>query len=190
MDTVLNIIAVEWIVFMAFIFSLGFVYGRKAEKISKCYLPQSVLFFILAIIVIIAIRRFEPAILVLRLIPDTALSGLTGIILTTAGLAFATWARIHLGKFWSSMVMVKAGHHLIRTGPYRIVRNPMYTGMLAAFAGAAIAIGELMAFVAVGIAGIGIWLKIKAEEEILQEKFGEDYLQFKREVKALIPYIL
>ena len=66
----------------------------------------------------------------------------------------------------------------------------MYTGMLAAFAGAAIAIGELMAFVAVGIAGIGIWLKIKAEEEILQEKFGEDSLQFKREVKTLIPYIL
>jgi protein-S-isoprenylcysteine O-methyltransferase Ste14 len=118
------------------------------------------------------------------------LSGLAGIILTTAGLGFATWARIHLGKFWSSMVMVKAGHHLIRTGPYRIVRNPMYTGMLAALVGAAIAIGLLMAFIALGIIVIGIWLKIKAEEEILEEKFGDEYLQFKREVKALIPSIL
>ena len=86
--------------------------------------------------------------------------------------------------------MVKTGHHLIRTGPYRIIRNPMYTGMLAAFVGAAIAIGELLAFVVVGIIGIGLWLKIKAEEEILHEKFGEEYIQFKREVKALIPYIL
>ena len=148
------------------------------------------MFFILAVIAIIAIRRLDPAIIVLRLIPDTVLSGLAGIILTTAGLGFATWARIHLGKFWSSMVMVKAGHHLIRTGPYRIVRNPMYTGMLAALVGAAIAIGLLMAFIALGIIVIGIWLKIKAEEEILEEKFGDEYLQFKREVKALIPSIL
>jgi protein-S-isoprenylcysteine O-methyltransferase Ste14 len=190
MDTVLYIIAGEWIVFTIFIFSLGVVYGGKTEQISKWYFQRSVLLFIFAIIGIIAIRLFEPGILSLRVIPDTTLSDVTSIIITTAGLAFATWARIHLGKFWSSIVMIKSGHHLIRTGPYRIVRNPMYAGMLAAFIGAAIAIGEFVAFVAVGIVIVGIWLKIKAEENILQEKFGEEYIQFKREVKALIPFIL
>ncbi len=88
------------------------------------------------------------------------------------------------------MVTIKSGHHLIRTGPYRIVRNPMYAGMLAALVGAAVAVGELLAFVVVGIIVIGIWLKITAEEEILQEKFGEEYTRFRREVKSLIPYVL
>ena len=73
---------------------------------------------------------------------------ITGIILTIAGLGFSAWARRHLGRYWSSMVMVKVGHQLIRTGPYRIVRNPIYTGIFVAFLGAAVAIGELLAFAA------------------------------------------
>jgi protein-S-isoprenylcysteine O-methyltransferase Ste14 len=190
METVLYIIAGEWIAFMVFIFSLGFVYGGKTEQVSKWYIRQSVLVFILAILAIIVIRLFGPGILLLQVIPDTVLTGVAGVTITTAGLAFATWSRIHLGKFWSSMVLIKAGHHLIRTGPYRIVRNPMYAGMLAALVGAVVAIGDLMAFVVVGIIIIGLWMKIKAEEEILQETFGEEYTRFKREVKALIPYIL
>jgi len=190
MDTALVIIVGEWIAFMAFIFSLGFVYGGKTERISKYYFERSVLVFVLAIVALIAIRLTTPGLLIVRVIPATVLTGLTGITLTTAGLLFATWARIHLGKYWSSMVMIKTGHHLIRTGPYRIVRNPMYAGMLAALVGTAVAVGELLAFVFVGIIVIGIWLKITAEKKILQEKFGEEYTRFRQEVKSLIPYIL
>lgn len=190
MDTAFVIIAGEWIAFMAFIFSLGFLYGGKTERISKQYFEQSVLVFVLAIVVLTTIRLLAPGLLIVRVIPGTVLTGLTGVTLTTPGLLFATWARIHLGKFWSSMVTIKSGHHLIRTGPYRIVRNPMYAGMLAALVGAAVAVGELLAFVVVGIIVIGIWLKITAEEEILQEKFGEEYTRFRREVKSLIPYVL
>jgi protein-S-isoprenylcysteine O-methyltransferase Ste14 len=190
MDIALSVIAGEWIVFFVFIFLLGFIYGGKVEKISQWYFGRSVLFIIAAVIAIFVIRRLDPGIIVLRVIPDSAITGLAGVLLATAGLAFAAWARIHLGKYWSSMVIVKEGHHLIRTGPYRIVRNPMYTGILAALFGAAIAIGLLMAFVVLGIIVAGIWLKIRAEEEILQEKFGEEYLRFRREVKALIPWIL
>ena len=188
-DTALVIIVGEWIAFMAFIFSLGFVYGGKTERISKQYFERSILVFALAIVALITVRLAAPGLLIVRVVPGTVLTGLTGVTLTTAGLAFATWARIHLGKYWSSMVTIKTGHHLIRTGPYRIVRNPMYAGMLVALVGAAVAVGELLAFVFVGIIVIGIWLKITAEEEILQEKFGEEYTRFRREVKALIPYI-
>jgi protein-S-isoprenylcysteine O-methyltransferase Ste14 len=67
----------------------------------------------------------------------------------------------------------------------------MYTGLLTAFVGTAIVIGEFLAFVALVISIASIWVKIKAEEEILSEKFGEEYLQYKREVKAdLIPWIV
>jgi len=190
MEIALVIIIGEWIAFMAFIFSLGFIYGGKTERVSKRYFERSVLVFVLAIVALIAIRLVAPGLLIVRVIPNTVPTGPAGIILTTAGLLFATWARIHLGKYWSSMVMIKTGHHLIRTGPYRIVRNPMYAGMLAALVGGAVAAGELLAFVFVGIIVIGIWLKITAEEEILQEKFGGEYTRFKREVKSLIPYIV
>ena len=133
---------------------------------------------------------FESEVLVLRIVPDSPLAGVTGILLTIAGLSFSWWARHHLGKYWSSMVEVKVGHRLIRTGPYGFVRNPMYAGILVAFPGAAIAIGEVLAFVVFLIGFVSVWVKIKAEERILTEKFGEEYLHYKREVKALIPFVL
>ena len=86
--------------------------------------------------------------------------------------------------------MIKTGHQLIRTGPYRFVRNPMYTGILIAFLGAVIAIGELLALFALAIGIVSIWVKIKAEEELLLEKFGEEYVHYKQEVKAIIPFVL
>jgi len=129
--------------------------------------------------------------LILRIIPDSPLAGITGIVFTIAGLGFSAWARLHLGKYWSGMVMVKVGHRIIKTGPYRIVRNPMYTGLFIAYVGAAIAIGELLAFISLIIGIAFVWIKIKAEEEILSEKFGEEYLQYKRDVMAaIIPWVV
>jgi protein-S-isoprenylcysteine O-methyltransferase Ste14 len=62
------------------------------------------------------------------------------------GLGFAVWARVHLGKYWSGNVTIKVEHKLIRTGPYRWVRNPIYTGIIIAVIGSTIADGELLAF--------------------------------------------
>jgi len=190
MDLIYTIIAVEWIIFFVFIFSLGIFYGGKPERISKWYIQRSILLFILAIIAIIIIAHFEPGLLLLRLYPDTLADGIVAIIITTVGLLFASWARVHLGRNWSSLVMIKTGHHLITTGPYRIVRNPMYTGLLTAFIGVVVAIGEVAALIVILVVIPGVWMKIKAEEEILEEKFGEEYLTYKSQVKALIPGIL
>jgi protein-S-isoprenylcysteine O-methyltransferase Ste14 len=79
---------------------------------------------------------------------------------------------------------------LVRTGPYSIVRHPIYTGLLVAFAGTALVIGAFWALLALFILLIVLWMKIRLEEKVLAEEFGESYIQYKKEVKALVPFIL
>src|SRR3954471_14186951 len=66
---------------------------------------------------------------------------LAGLALVCAGMLFMVWARVHLGRYWSGYVTLKEGHQLIRTGPYRLVRHPIYTGFLAAALGTALVVG-------------------------------------------------
>ena len=113
-----------------------------------------------------------------------------GIAITLLGLGFAVWARVHLGKNWSGSVTIKVDHMLVRTGPYRYVRNPIYTGILAGFAGTALVIGRVWAIYGLLILLAGFLIKIQEEEKVLLEKFGEEYLQYKMEVKALIPFVV
>jgi protein-S-isoprenylcysteine O-methyltransferase Ste14 len=124
-----------------------------------------------------------------RAIPGNLVIGMSGLILTLLGVGFAVWARVYLGKNWSSMPAIKVDHKLIRTGPYSLVRHPIYTGILFGIAGTAIIIGEpvgLIAFLLILV--ISLW-KIQMEEKYLQEEFGEDYTRYKKEVPALIPFV-
>jgi protein-S-isoprenylcysteine O-methyltransferase Ste14 len=125
-----------------------------------------------------------------RVVPDGIAPGLLGIIITIKGLGFAIWARMHLGRNWSSRPGIKVDHTLIRTGPYQVVRNPIYTGILFGYAGTAIVIGELWAFLLILFVMAGFLMKIRVEEKFLLEEFGEAYVQYRKEVKALIPYLL
>jgi protein-S-isoprenylcysteine O-methyltransferase Ste14 len=111
------------------------------------------------------------------------------IALTAVGLGFAIWARWHLGRNWSASVTAKEGHELIRTGPYAFVRHPIYTGMLTAGLGTAIAIGGLHAFVGLAIVTVGFIRKLHIEEQWMREVFGEQYTKYEAEVPALIPFI-
>jgi protein-S-isoprenylcysteine O-methyltransferase Ste14 len=190
MDIFFWIIAGLWVMFMAFLYIPALLAGAPAERRSSKYFQQSVVILFFVVIAVTILNGYDPDLFLIRVVPDTVVAGITGVFLTAIGLGFAGWARVHLGRFWSGKVMIKVGHQLVRTGPYRFVRNPMYTGILAAFVGAAIAIGELFAFVAVGIGMMGIWMKIKAEEEILLEKFGGEYLQYQHDVRRIIPFIL
>jgi protein-S-isoprenylcysteine O-methyltransferase Ste14 len=191
MQIYLPIIAGIWIIFLAFLYIPALRTGAPVEQRSVTYIQRSFIIAIFAVILVIVVASFGSETLTLRVVPDSPYAGITGILLTLAGLGFSAWARYHLGKYWSSMVQIKVGHRIIRTGPYGIVRNPMYTGILIAFVGAVTAIGELLAFVALVIAILSIWVKIQAEEEILTGKFGKEYLQYKRDVKAaLIPHII
>ena len=193
-DTVkefLWIIAGMWIVFMGWLFIPALVRGGpRPQKISQTYVRRSLLVFAIVMIVFIAAGREDPEIFLVRFLPDTIFTGMAGVILTVLGLGFSAYARLHLGRNWSSMVMIKEGHQLIRSGPYSIVRNPMYTGLLTAYCGLVIALGILAALAALTIVITAIWMKIKAEEELLEEQFGGEYNQYRRDVKALIPGLL
>ena len=104
-------------------------------------------------------------------------------------MAFSAWSRAHLGRNWSGIVTLKEEHTLIRTGPYRYIRHPLYTGFLAAVLGTAVARGTGDAFVGFAIVLAAYLLKMRREERFMTLEFGEQYRQFQNEAAALIPFI-
>ena len=125
-----------------------------------------------------------------RFLPSSDLCFWSGAAITAAGLLFSVWARHYLGENWSQAVTVKEGHELIQIGPYRFVRHPIYTGLLVAFAGSAIARGELRGLLAVAVMFVTLWNKLQLEEKWMREQFGESYENYCRRVSALVPRIL
>lgn len=111
----------------------------------------------------------------------------TGVALLLAGLGYALWARNHLGGNWSGVATVKEGHELIRTGPYRYSRHPIYTGLLLAIVGSAIALGEWRGVIGALLCLASLIRKIGIEERFLGEVFGAQYAEFRKEVRALVP---
>ena len=105
-----------------------------------------------------------------------------------AGLLFAWWARIHLGRLWSSSVTRKADHHVVDTGPYGIVRHPIYTGIIFASAATAAMRGSAVAWLGACVMTSGWVIKARLEEEFLREELGaETYGEYARRVPMLVP---
>lgn len=125
-----------------------------------------------------------------RFLPATAFWFWTGATITAAGLLFAVWARLHLGGNWSGTVTIKRDHELITSGPYAFVRHPIYSGLLLALLGSAIARGEWWVMIAVVLAFWSIWWKLRIEERWLNEHFGNAYADYRERVAALIPFVL
>lgn len=112
-----------------------------------------------------------------------------GMALTAAGLAFAIWARVHLGRNWSGMITLKEAHELIRSGPYRCLRHPIYTGFVSALLGSALVAQTGDAFIGFAIVLIALVVKLRREDALLTREFGERYTAFKAEVAALVPFV-
>jgi len=125
-----------------------------------------------------------------RAFPPSGIPAVVGLALTIGGIVFAIWARFYLGGNWSSMVTLKQDHTFIRTGPYAIVRHPIYAGLLLALFGTAIELGEFGGFLGV-ILAFAAWLaKARIEESFLRLQFGGAYVQYSQQVKTLIPFVL
>ena len=108
--------------------------------------------------------------------------------LTLLGILFAWWARIHLGRLWSGTITRKEGHRVIDTGPYALVRHPIYTGLIFALAMTALAQATATGVLGAALIGVGLWLKAHIEERFLTAELGPDaYGAYRRRVPMLIP---
>lgn len=113
-----------------------------------------------------------------------------GFALVVCGCTFTVWARACLGSNWSAIATVKQNHELISRGPYALVRHPIYSGILLALVGTAIAMGEVRAFIGLGLAFIAFLLKSGAEEQLMRQEFSAEYARYSQRVRRLIPFIL
>jgi protein-S-isoprenylcysteine O-methyltransferase Ste14 len=120
-------------------------------------------------------------------LPPARWIDLTGVLLAAAGIAFAIWARAHLGKYWSGDVTIRQEHRLIRSGPYRFVRHPIYTGMLLALIGSVLVVGEYRALVGFAVILVGFINKARKEESFLQIQFGPEFEEHKRHTGFFFP---
>jgi protein-S-isoprenylcysteine O-methyltransferase Ste14 len=111
------------------------------------------------------------------------------VALIVAGLAWTVWARKTLGGNWSGRVTVKSGHELVRSGPYRWIRHPIYTGGLLALLGSALASGVVAGFVGFAVAICALVYKLRIEERWMLGQFGESYRDYRRVSWALVPFI-
>ena len=180
-----------WVAFLALWFLAGLVSKRTVQVQSGgSRLLQSAFVFLGVALMFNFHHWITSGWLAVRLTPANAPVVLCGGALTLAGLLFCVWARVVLGRNWSSAVTIKQDHQLVLRGPYRIVRHPIYTGLLIALLGTAMIIGVTRAFVGVLVIGLGFWLKSQTEEQFMLHQFGAQYVDYRQRVHALIPFVL
>lgn len=175
-----------WIVFLLF----WFVSAQKLKAVKK-HEPYGERFVQIVLMAGAYVLMFDDFLsrgwLGTRFLSASAPIGVIGVGVTGAGIAIAIWARWHLGENWSAMVTLKEGHELIRSGPYRRIRHPIYTGMLLAFAGTAVALGEYRGLIALGLALTNFYAKAKKEERFLAQEFGEKFNEHLQNTGMFLP---
>jgi protein-S-isoprenylcysteine O-methyltransferase Ste14 len=111
-----------------------------------------------------------------------------GLLLFFAGLGFAVWARLHIGRNWGTPMMRKLEPELVTSGPYRLVRHPIYSGILAAGIGTAVAL-DWAWLIAFGLAGVYFVYSAAVEERFMTEQFPDAYPAYRRSTRMLVPFL-
>jgi protein-S-isoprenylcysteine O-methyltransferase Ste14 len=175
-----------WLVFLGYWLIARFSVNRMAR-------PEPGSTLLLRILIMVGaywlLFRQDPrfGILNRRWIPRDDRIVLAGVLLTWSGVAFAIWARYHLGRFWSATVALREGHQLIRSGPYANIRHPIYTGMLTAVLGTTLAVGRYRALVAFVVILAGFIAKSRQEEKLLDAQFGPAFEDHRRHTGFFLP---
>ena len=158
---------------------------KSSESVASRQLHQLLMYgaLLLALLPVPGLR--------LRWLPDAPwIEVPVGLAVQVGSALLAVWARRHLGRNWSGAITSVVGHQLVRTGPYRLIRHPIYSGMLGMFLGTAVVSGELHALVAFVIIAAAYWRKIRLEEAHLRNVFGAEYEEYRKKSWALIPMLL
>ncbi|MGA9631731.1 MAG: isoprenylcysteine carboxylmethyltransferase family protein [Candidatus Acidiferrales bacterium] len=179
-------IRLPWLIFVGY----WLVASLSVNKIGRHEPPgEKLLRLGVAVVAFFLLDSNDPRFGVLnrRFLPWSYSIFALGAALTWAGVAFAIWARYHIGRYWSASVALKAGHELIRTGPYARIRHPIYTGILLSFVGTAIAIGRYRAIAAFAIMLISFIWKSKREEALLAGQFGPAFEEHRSHTGFFLP---
>jgi protein-S-isoprenylcysteine O-methyltransferase Ste14 len=182
----LHLASIAWIVFIVY-----WVVSAQKLKSIKQREPRGERLIQIVLMAAAYILMFKEQIgrgwLATRFVPASPTIGKFGVAVTVVGIAFAIWARWHLGENWSATVTLKEGHELISSGPYRYIRHPIYTGMLLAFVGTALALGEYRALISVCMVMVAFYIKAKKEELFLSQEFGEKFREHSRRTGMFLP---
>lgn len=154
---------------------------RSESKISRAiHVTLANIGLLMVLAPLRGIGRFMPAL--------PMVMGL-GLTISFIGLLVGIWARRHLGRHWSGEITIKEDHQLIRSGPYRLMRHPIYTGILLLSFGCVLVTGEWLAIVGLSITVLAYARKILIEEKNLDKAFGADYALYREASWALFPGI-
>ena len=182
-------IEAAWVAFCAYWFIMAFGVKRAVKRQSLSSRGLHIAVGVVAYVLLFTdYLSWGP--LAWRFLPDSRAWAAAGAVVTWAGVALAIWARTILGRNWSATVTVKQEHTLIRNAPYSTVRHPIYSGLLLAGLGTALAVGELHSLLAVAIGLVGFRIKSRLEEQFMVEQFGQEYEDYRQHSWALVPFVL
>jgi len=184
-----NIISISWGVFLvvwllAAIFTKHTVYRQNRIERLSYMIP-----IVIGCWLLFRGTRL-PAPLNTRVVPQAGAVGMGAAILCLCGLAFCLWARAVLGRNWSGTVTLKENHELIVRGPYRFVRHPIYTGLVAMAVATAVQQGSLGGIIGTILIAFSFWIKSGHEEAVMLRQFPAQYPAYRARVKRIIPFLL
>jgi protein-S-isoprenylcysteine O-methyltransferase Ste14 len=183
--TATSVILYSWAVF-ALVWLIGALRTKQTLRTTPA-VERAIVLPILLLGFFLALSNWFPSGLAIRALPPSAGMRAIGAALTLLGCLFAIWARLALGTNWSGRPTVKTGHELITTGPYAWARHPIYTGILAAAIGTALADLQWRRVLGVAVIAAAIALKMRTEEKLMMQTFPDAYPPYRKRVKALIP---
>ena len=185
----INTVWACWLTFLAVWLLAAISTKRSIYRESRAQRLRYSIFLIAGYFLLIR-GHLLPYSLSAGVIPHTEIIAWAGVILCVAGLSFCIWARATLGRNWSGTITLKEGHELIERGPYRLVRHPIYTGLIAMFLGTVMVLGHAAGIAGLVLVFVSFWIKLREEERIMLKQFPDQYAAYQQRVKRIIPFVL
>ncbi len=176
-------IAALWILFYSY-WLISAIHAKRAVRATPWWQGAGVrLLLVVAALMLTRLLRLHH---VFFKRPSSMVVNIVGISLCVAGLSFAVWARVNLGRNWGTPMSLKHGHELVTTGPYRLVRHPIYTGILVALVGTAFVAGMFWLLIVFIVCPFLVY-SARTEERLMMQTFPDTYPEYRKRTSALIP---
>ncbi len=180
MSALKSSILIVWVVF--WIYWLISAAGAKQGTRPRRTRPPGLIILVLGFVLLRVFRANELAV-------HSPILQVVGVILFLSGLGLAVWARLYLGRNWGMPMTQKDEPELVTSGPYHFVRHPIYSGILLAMLGTALAT-NIYWLIAFGVMGVYFIYSARVEERLLGASFPSTYQGYRTKTKMLIPFVL